>query len=540
MSYLDAFRNLDLLSVGVTVAAIFILGITVFFNNQKSITNKAFLFFSMATVFYGTVNYAVYHVSSPVVSLFLLRATLFFAVWHAFSFFLLFYVFPEESAVVSPIHKFITSSITGAVSLLTLTPAVLSGIKELSPEGVILKADNGPGIAVFGVWVLYLVISGIYFLVKKMIMANERRKKQFKQVAIGTVITFSLLIVFNFIFPALLDNSGYVPLGALFMFPFIGFTFYAIARHGMLDIKVIGTEIITAVLAIVVLLDVIVAEDTATLILRVGVFILVLGFGALLIKSVLNEVRQREKLEILTEDLEASNKKLQELDKLKSEFLSFASHQVKAPMSIVKGYADLIAGGSYGQIPDKVKETAEKIKSSVDKLIFLVNDFLDLRKIEEGKMQYDFEKADVVDIVKEVSEGTKTLADIKDIELSFEATAPAIEATIDVQKFRQVIQNLVENAVKYTLKGWVKVTVSQQNNFAVITVSDSGLGMPGDLIPTLFEQFHRGQSDKKIRGTGLGLYIAKQIIDAHHGTIKATSEGDDKGSTFIVEIPLNS
>src|SRR3989344_2875345 len=226
MDYLDAFKNLDLLSVGMTIAAIFILGITVFLSNRQSATSRMFLLFSAITVAYGVFNYLSYHVtSSPQMALNLIRATLFFAVWHAFSFYLLFYVFPDESSGLSLSQKFIVLPITIAVSLLALTPLTLSGIKELSAEGRILKAINGPAIALFGIWIFYLVAGGIFLLIKKMSQAKGHRKKQFATVSIGVVVTFSLLVIFNFIYPAILDNARFVPLAALFMLPFIGFAF---------------------------------------------------------------------------------------------------------------------------------------------------------------------------------------------------------------------------------------------------------------------------------------------------------------------------
>ena len=469
----------------------------------------------------------------------LIRATLFFAVWHAFSFYLLFYVFPDESSGLSLSQKFIVLPITIAVSLLALTPLTLSGIKELSAEGRILKAINGPAIALFGIWIFYLVAGGIFLLIKKMSQAKGHRKKQFATVSIGVVVTFSLLVIFNFIYPAILDNARFVPLAALFMLPFIGFAFYAIAKQKLLDIKVIATEVITVVLAILVLLDVVVAEEIGAIILKSGIFALVLAFGSMLVRSVLKEVEQRERLEILAKELESTNLKLQELDKLKSQFLSFASHQIKAPMSVIKGYADLISSGDYGQIPEKVKETSDKIKTSADRMITLVNEFLDLRKIEEGKMEYNLEEADIVKIVGETSDEIRTLAKDKGLEIIFEAEVSEIKIKIDTDKIRQVIQNLAENSVKYTEKGWVKISIGQKNNAAIITVSDSGLGMSRELIPQLFDQFQRGIGKSRlIRGTGLGLYIAKQIVASHGGSITAESEGEGKGSKFTVKLPI--
>lgn len=227
-------------------------------------------------------------------------------------------------------------------------------------------------------------------------------------------------------------------------------------------------------------------------------------------------------------------------DRTKTQFLSFASHQVKSPMTVVKDYADLIADGSYGTIPDKVKETAKKIHESADRLINLVNNLLDLRKLEEGKIEYNFAPMELNALVKNVFEELKTLANEKGLKMGLEVPSQPITLQADSEKLRQVIQNLIDNSIKYTEKGWINVKLEVLGSKIQIVVSDSGLGIPKNLIPELFEQFNRGSAEaKKIKGTGLGLYIAKQFVEAHHGRVWAESEGSGKGSRFIVELPFN-
>ena len=242
----------------------------------------------------------------------------------------------------------------------------------------------------------------------------------------------------------------------------------------------------------------------------------------------------------LYQQVKAANEKLKELDKLKSEFLSFASHQVRTPMSVVKGYASLIYDGIYGPVPDGVKDTALKIKSSADKMISLVSDFLDLRKIEEGKMEYHLEEIDINKFVGDIVDELKTLADAKHLELTLTTTVPGAKVKADTQKFRQVIQNYTENAIKYTPSGWVKVSIDSDpadHKHVIISVKDSGLGMSQELIPMLFQQFSRDkQNAVKILGTGLGLFIAKTIVEGHGGTTWAESDGEGKGSRFYVKI----
>jgi signal transduction histidine kinase len=245
------------------------------------------------------------------------------------------------------------------------------------------------------------------------------------------------------------------------------------------------------------------------------------------------------RLQELTMQVETANIKLTQLDKLKSEFLSFASHQIKAPMTVIKGYATLIIDGSFGPVSKEVGDVAVKIKDSADRMIGLVNTFLDLRKLDEGRMAYQFEETDLGALVASLVDEMQELARKKKLSLTLRPLPKQWRVRVDIQHFRQILQNLVDNAIKYTDKGSVAVAVGDGPNRTVeISVTDTGRGISPQLLPKLFEQFSRDQSvAKEIAGTGLGLYIAKQMVEAHKGTITVTSAGTDKGTTFLVRIP---
>lgn len=242
----------------------------------------------------------------------------------------------------------------------------------------------------------------------------------------------------------------------------------------------------------------------------------------------------------LYKQLKEINEKLIEIDKLKTGMFSFVSHQIKAPISIVKGFAQLIYEGKYGKIPKKVKETIGLLKESADRLIHLTEDFLDLRRIEEGRMDYKFTDINIVDMAKSIVEELQILANQKKLELSLKTSAQEIKIKADEQRFRQVLQNLIENCIKYTEKGFVRAEIKQEENGSILfSVIDSGMGIAPDVLPTLFDQFKRAQATRTIKGTGLGLYIAKQIVQAHKGKIWAESDGEGKGSRFFVSLPVD-
>ena len=181
------------------------------------------------------------------------------------------------------------------------------------------------------------------------------------------------------------------------------------------------------------------------------------------------------------------------------------------------------------------------IRASSDRLIALVNNLLDLRRLEEGKIEYNMTDFDIRALTASVVDEMKSFAKAKGLELSLEAPDGVLTIHADQEKIRQVITNLVDNSIKYTEHGFVRVQLRMTNNELRITVSDSGIGIPADLIPNLFEQFNRGsQEAKKIQGTGLGLYIAKMFMLAHKGKVWAESEGSGKGSTFTMELPVEN
>lgn len=237
--------------------------------------------------------------------------------------------------------------------------------------------------------------------------------------------------------------------------------------------------------------------------------------------------------------IQADNEKLEALGRFKGELLSLASHQMRARLAAIKGYVALVMDDSRSGMSDKAKEMLARAQASADELINLVDTLLDMSKIEEGKMEYCFEKTDLAELVAVAVDSVVPLAAAKNLSMTFHHTTTNLLVNIDKQKFKEVIQNLLDNAVKYTPSGFVDVELNTDGSKAFITVSDSGLGIRSSLIPFLFEEFIRDERVKKeIRGTGLGLYIARKITEAHGGTISAESPGEGKGSIFKISLPI--
>lgn len=544
---MDSFlNNADLFSIGIVSAAIGILGFVVFLNNRRSITNKTFLFFSLATIVYGTFNYISYQVSSPTQILWLLRLTIFAAVWHAFSFFQLFFIFPKEKINFPPHYRHGLFPLVILTSLLTLTPAVFSHIEKVALTGQVTNPVRGPGIFLFGALVVFLVASGIYLLLKKVIRTSGEEKKQLKLILTGSLITFSLILTFNFVLPVFFNQLGFIPLAPIFIFPLIAFTGYAIYKHAFLDTKIIATEVLAFLLTASTLFEVILAKGPLETIFRGTIFVILLVFSILLIRSVQKEVRQREKLEVLTKELETANAALRKLDETKSEFISVASHQLRAPLTIIKGYVSLILEGTVKPGTQTETDSLHKVATATEQMIKLVNDFLNLSRIEAGKIKYEFIEHDFAKIVGEVVAEFQTNAAKKKLELVLQNDAPNLPAFVfDADKVREMVVNLTDNAIKYSNIGAGKIVLDLKligDGPAKIRLSvrDQGIGIKPEDLKKLFTKFVRTEEAKKfdITGTGLGLYFLKRVAEDHGGTVGVESAGVGKGSTFFVELPV--
>ncbi len=243
--------------------------------------------------------------------------------------------------------------------------------------------------------------------------------------------------------------------------------------------------------------------------------------------------------------LQDANQKLEEVDKRKTEFLSLASHQLRTPITAIKGYTSMFLEGSYGEVSEQQREPISRVFQSSLNLANVVEDLLDVAKIEQGGMKYVYQDVDLEQVTSALSKEFALTAKSKGLELKYENTgAVPCMVSADPVKFRQVILNLLDNSIKYTQQGFVKLSIQKEitagsAGMAVVSISDSGMGMSPETKTKLFGKFARGEGTKvNAGGSGIGLYLVKELVEAHHGTVSADSEGVGKGSTFTVKIPL--
>ncbi len=260
-----------------------------------------------------------------------------------------------------------------------------------------------------------------------------------------------------------------------------------------------------------------------------------------LISLALYKAKIYDDLQRTSAQLAEANEKLIDLDKAKSEFLSIASHQLYTPLTALRGYISMIEEGDYGPISDEQKPILDILTKSSNRLIDLIKNLLDISRIESGRLELNLESIDLVGMAEELVQDLLPNAIKKDLKLEFHKPEQSIaHVVVDSQRIRQVMLNFVDNAIKYTPAGKVDVYLKQEGEKVLFSVQDTGKGLETNDIDQLFHKFIRvgGASRFNTEGTGLGLYVAKQIVGEHHGEVRAESEGVGKGSSFIMELPI--
>lgn len=256
------------------------------------------------------------------------------------------------------------------------------------------------------------------------------------------------------------------------------------------------------------------------------------------------EVRTQTKaLNAKNRELKKAYKKLQDLDKNKDNFLAIASHELRTPMTIIKGYSDLFLNNTFGSLTPDARSYMQKIYDSTESLIELVNNILDISKIEAGKFEILLAEANIRELIRRVFENFETIYREKWIELTLSDTSGIEMLTTDASKFSLICTNLLSNAYKFTETGWkVEIKVYTKDEKYTISVTDTGRWIEPEKIEHIFEKFNQmdntNYTKKSIHGTGLWLHLCKQIIELLGWTISVESTLSI-GSTFLFSIPLS-
>jgi signal transduction histidine kinase len=249
----------------------------------------------------------------------------------------------------------------------------------------------------------------------------------------------------------------------------------------------------------------------------------------------------QQRISAATKELRASNTQLRRLDEAKDEFVSMASHQLRTPLTSVKGYISMVLEGDAGKISDMQTHLLSEAFTSSERMVHLINDFLNVSRLQTGKFMVDKRPVDLANIVRQELDGLKTSATGRGLKFSYKSPRNFPMMNLDEGKIRQVIMNFSDNAMYYSReKSTIIVTLSIDGDTVLFTVKDTGIGVPKAEQAQLFSKFYRASNARKQRpdGTGVGLFLTKKVIDAHGGAVVFESiEG--KGSTFGFKLPLS-
>jgi len=242
-------------------------------------------------------------------------------------------------------------------------------------------------------------------------------------------------------------------------------------------------------------------------------------------------------------ELELTNQRLEQLDKLKDEFVSLASHELRTPMTVIKSYLWLLLQEKRGPLTPQQKSDLEKSYQSTERLINLVNDMLNISRIESGRFEVNLSKVNGVELVQSTVSELQARAVEQQIQLIYEnyiKTDYMIMA--DVERVKQVLINLIGNSLKFTPQnGSIRVTTTSDDNYLTVCIKDTGKGIKKEDIPKLFQKFgivgNKSLTKLNSQGTGLGLYLSKALIELQNGKIWVESEGEERGATFCFTLP---
>ena len=421
----------------------------------------------------------------------------------------------------------------------------LTNVTEVYLGGV--DAQYGSAFPFYAAYMLGMLFLIIYKLVQGYRKAEKIQKLQLRFILTGVIFWILVVSIVSFILP-LLGMFQYTVLDSPASFIFLIFTAYAITKHHLFDIRVIATEMLIFAIWMFLLIRTALSETYQDFIINGGLLMAVIIIGILLIRSVLQEVKQREKLEVMTKRIKKAyevekraRKDLERLGRAKSQFIMATQHHLRTPLTSMVGYVDLILTGTYGRVPANLKNIIFKFNISTKRLIRIVNELLDISQFQLGKkvvsLQSDIRIEPILD---ELMEELKFEAEHKSIYLKLKKPKKILKIKADSEKLKVALFNIVDNAIKYTRKGGVTINIESGQKLK-IAIKDTGMGIAKEGLKTLFQHtFERGKEAKEVfaTGRGIGLYITYQIIKAHNGKIWAESEGKGKGSTFYIELPV--
>lgn len=227
-----------------------------------------------------------------------------------------------------------------------------------------------------------------------------------------------------------------------------------------------------------------------------------------------------------------------ENQRMRADFHSMIAHDLRSPMSVIQGYVSLMATGKTGPVNDTQVEFLESVSRKIGEMTALLNDFLDMSKMDAGFVNLKCQEFNLGQILHEVVDDLGPMAESDNLRMSVNLPENPLVVCSDPLRLTQILRNLVSNAIKYNVEnGYIRLMAIEKDGWARVSVSDGGIGMSPEELEVLFDPYTRGNSQRKIKGVGLGIVIVKKLVEAHGGVVTVTSD-PGKGTTFTFTLPL--
>ncbi|MBI2612704.1 hypothetical protein HYW59_02740 [Candidatus Kaiserbacteria bacterium] len=519
--------------LGPLVASL-LIGIAVLVNNPRALVNRALFVMTAAFAVWVYADLVLWASEKPEYIMFFWSAMapiellIYAAGWY------LVVLLSNRGSEPSFREKIVAAAAFLPVFLLAHTSYALLGYD-------LTNCDREPIEGPLWQYIYFVEVLFIGWILAKAIRGYRRMKdpaerKQLALVATGVILSLLVFSAGNFAVLFLLDVDWSYEQYKLFGMPVLAaFITYSAIRFRTFDLKVFTAQALVIALALLVFSLLFLRSIENVRIITIVTFALVCALGWFLVRNVRREIEQRMLIEKQEKELEVANKQQESL-------LHFISHEVKGYLTESQaGFASIVEG-DFGAVPDKLKTMAGGALASVRRGVSTVMDLLDASNFKKGTMTFAKNEFDLRKAVREVVGELKKSADEKGLTIDLAIGEGAYMFTGDEDKIRRhVVRNLIDNAIKYTPRGAVRVELTDGDKLH-FKVRDSGVGITPEDMQNLFTEGGHGKDSIKVNvhSTGYGLFIAKQIVDAHGGKIWAESQGEGKGSAFIVEFPIAS
>lgn len=453
--------------------------------------------------------------------------------------------FPRKTKLTPILHVINMLTLVLFSVAANITPLIVVRVSGTPGNWAVVLSDVGW--VIYAIYLLYLFGAAHIILIKKYFESKGVERKQLAYVVLSVLIGGGILgVFFNLILPSpIFSDWSLIWLGPLsatvIIVPFVA---YAVTKHNLFNARGVVTEVIIGFAVMFAIMDAFVFNEPWEFVLRSFIAGMLAIFGFKLIKSIRQEEKERIALQQLSRELSVANAHLRQVDEAKSEFLSIASHELRTPVSVVKGYLSLILEGVYGKVNDEVRQKLKEMFRMNERLIRIINNLLNTSRIETNRVEFAITEFDSAELVDAVVEEMHVRTGQKGISLMIKRPKKRLPMVLaDPELTHEIIGNLIDNAVKYSpenAKITISLSLSDDGSMVEFRMKDTGIGMTAAARKNIFKRFYRvsNEETRRQKGTGLGLYICKTFVEGMGGEIRVEDSVPGKGSTFMFTLPV--